>query len=191
MSDSTTGGIKGLINHIEEGMLAFLLAFMTVLTFIQVVLRYLFNTGWVWTLEATTYSFGAMILFGMSYGVRTKSHIAVDLVTNRLPPRIRHYVALLAVIFCLIYAGLMLYGSSIFVDRLMMLGNMARDIPLPKWVLTAVMPIGFALLGFRFVEAGWHVIQGKDSDMEFDEHGEHDLSSLIDDENTENGGEDR
>jgi C4-dicarboxylate transporter DctQ subunit len=191
MSESTTGGFKGLINHIEEGVLAFLLAFMTVLTFIQVVLRYLFNTGWVWSLEATTYSFGAMILIGMSYGVRTKSHIAVDLFTNKLPPKVRHYVALLAVIFCLIYAGLMLYGSGVFVDRLMMLGNMARDIPAPKWVLTAVMPLGFLLLGFRFLEAGWHVLKGIDSDMEFDEHGEHDIPSLIDDENNNNEGEDK
>ena len=28
MSDSTTGGIRGLLNHIEEGVLAFLLAFI-------------------------------------------------------------------------------------------------------------------------------------------------------------------
>ena len=63
------------------------LAFMTVLTFVQVVLRYGFGTGFVWSLEATTYTFAWLVLIGMSYGVRTEAHIAVDLVTSRLPPR--------------------------------------------------------------------------------------------------------
>ncbi len=179
-------GIRVFLNHLEESLMAMLLAFMTVLTFIQVVLRYVFNTGWVWSLEATTYSFAALVMIGMSYGIRTKTHIAVDLLTKKLPPPIRHYVALLAVALCLLYAGLMLYGSSVFVDRLAALGNMARDIPAPKWLLTVVMPLGFALLAFRFLEAGWHVIKGKDDDIDFREHGEHDASTMSLDENKEN-----
>ena len=59
-------GLRHAINHLEEGVLATLLAFMTVLTFLQVVLRYAFNSGLVWSLEATTYSFAALVLFGMS-----------------------------------------------------------------------------------------------------------------------------
>lgn len=156
--------------------MAILLAFMTLLTFTQVVLRYVFNSGWVWSLEATTYAFGALVLIGMSYGVRTKSHIAVDLVTRRLPPALKHIAALVAVALCLLYCGLMLYGSVIFVDRLATLGNNARDIPVAKWILTAVMPLGFALLSYRFLVAGWHVLTGKDEDMEYHEHGEHDAA---------------
>ena len=59
---------------------------MTLLTFVQVVLRYGFGTGFVWSLEATTYAFAWLVLIGMSYGVRTGAHIAVDLVTSRLSP---------------------------------------------------------------------------------------------------------
>ena len=183
--NSSMGGMRVLLNHLEEGLMAILLAFMTVLTFIQVVLRYVFNTGWVWSLEATTYSFAALVLIGMSYGIRTKTHIAVDILSQKLPLPIRHYVALLAVALCLLYAGLMLYGSSVFVERLAALGNMARDIPAPKWLLTAVMPLGFLLLAFRLLEAGWHVLKGKDDDIDFHEHGEHDASTMSLDENKE------
>lgn len=139
---------------------------MTVLTFVQVVLRYVFNTGLVWSLEATTYAFAALVLVGMSYGVRTKSHIAIDLFVNKLPVRLHHYVSLLVVLICLLYAGMMLYGSSIFVERLFVLGNDARDIPWPKWLLTSSMPIGFALLAFRFVEAGWTVLRSHDAQFD-------------------------
>ncbi len=168
------GGMRLLLNRLEEGLMATLLALMTLLTFVQVVLRYAFNSGLVWSVEATTYSFAALVLIGMSYGVRTQTHIAVDLLTNRLPPRIKRYVALLAIALCLVYAGLMLYGATVFVDRLYILGNMARDVPAPKWLLTLVMPVGFALLAFRFLEAGWSVIKGEDDYVEVTEHGEHD-----------------
>lgn len=139
--------------------MAALLAFMTVLTFIQVVMRYVFNSGWVWSLEATTYSFAALVLIGMSYGVRTNTHIATDLLTRKLPEPLRHRVAIVAIAACLAYSLLMLYGSVILVDRLMILGNAARDIAAPKWLLTATMPLGFALLTYRFLEAGWLLIR--------------------------------
>lgn len=154
--------MRNAINHLEEGILAFLLALMTVLTFVQVVLRYVFNTGIVWSLEATTYSFAALVLIGMSYGVRTKTHIAVDLFTRKMPKKVRQYVALVAIVLCVGYAGMMLYGSSVFVDRLYTLGNNARDIPAPKWLLTVTMPLGFALLAYRFLEAGWNILHGED-----------------------------
>jgi len=168
-------GIKGVLERLEEFAMAFLLAFMTLLTFIQVVLRYVFNSGWVWSLEATTYAFAALVLVGMSYGVRTKTHIAVDFATRRLPPKLRHVVALVAVALCLLYCGMMLYGSSIFVERLAALGNNARDIPIAKWIMTLVMPLGFALLGYRFLVAGWQVLTGHDDDMDHYENGESDV----------------
>ena len=156
------GAMKALrtfVNRLEEGLLAFLLALMTLLTFVQVALRYVFNTGLVWSLEATTYAFAALVLIGMSYGVRTKTHIAVDLFTRKMPEGARYYVGLVAIGICVIYAAMMLYGSSVFVSRLFTLGNFARDVPAPKWLLTATMPLGFALLAYRFLEAGWHLLR--------------------------------
>ncbi|MBH97301.1 MAG: C4-dicarboxylate ABC transporter permease [Rhodospirillaceae bacterium] len=161
--------IKNTIDRLEEGFMALALAFMTLLTFTQVVLRE-FGAGWVWSLEATTYTFAWMVLVGMSYGVRTKSHIAVDLFARKLPPHIRRIVALIAVGLCLLYCGFMFYGGSIFVDRLMTLGNNARDIPLPRWVLTGIMPIAFTLLAYRFIELAWAINKGTETGLTAD-HG--------------------
>lgn len=154
--------MRAVINRLEEWLMAALLAFMTILTFVQVVMRYLFNSGWVWSLEATTYSFAALVMIGMSYGVRTRTHIAIDLFVSKLPTVGRRYVDIFAIVACLAYALLMLYGSAVFVDRLMTLGNAARDIPAPKWLLTATMPLGFVLLAYRFLEAGWRLLQRGD-----------------------------
>ena len=135
------------------------LTFMTLLTFVQVVLRYGFGLGVVWSLEATTYTFAWLVLIGMSYGVRTDAHIAVDLVTSRLPPRAARVVALVALACTLGYCALMIYGSGQFVERLMTLGTDARDISLPRWVLTGIMPIAFGLLALRLVQAAWQMFR--------------------------------
>jgi C4-dicarboxylate transporter DctQ subunit len=150
---SPTQRLLRLADRLEEAFMVVALTAMTLLTFVQVVLRYLFGTGLVWSLEATTYLFAWLVLIGMSYGVRTEAHIAVDLLTRRLSPRVARGVAVVALAASLAYCALMMYGSGAFIDRLMTLGNDARDIPLPRWLLTGIMPVAFGLLAVRLVQA--------------------------------------
>ena len=180
------GLIGKIIDTLEEGLMAALLGFMTLLTFIQVVLRYVFNSGWVWSLEATAYAFAWLVLIGMSYGVRTHTHIAVDLAVRKLPERGRYCAALLVTALCLVYAGLMVYGSWRLVAGLHMLGNYARDVPLPKWLLTGIMPVAFLLLTFRFLQAGVRVCRAGNGDAVF---GARDpVAALSEDASTPEGG---
>jgi C4-dicarboxylate transporter DctQ subunit len=150
-------------DRLEETFMIVALTFMTVLTVVQVVLRYVFATGFVWSLEVTTYTFAWLVLIGMSYGVRTEAHIAVDLVTRRLSPRGARVIAAIALAAGLAYCALMIYASGQFVERLMTLGTNARDIPLPRWLLTGIMPIAFGLLALRLVQAARPVLWPRDT----------------------------
>jgi len=151
--------LRAVTDRLEESFMVVVLAAMTLLTFVQVVLRYAFGTGFVWSLEVTSYLFAWLVLIGMSYGVRTQAHIAVDLVTSRLPPRAKRGVEVISLVLALAYCALMIYGSTAFVARLLELGNAARDIPLPRWLLTAVMPFGFGLLGVRLIQAARDILK--------------------------------
>ena len=150
--------------------MALFLAVMTFLTATQVVLRYVFNSGWVWSLEATTYSFAWLVLLGMAYGVRTRSHIAVDLVMARLKGRVHRVTTFFTLAICVAYATLMFYGGLVFVLRLFELGNEARDLPLARWILTIMLPLGFALLALRFLELAWLFAKGSIKRLGFGEH---------------------
>lgn len=148
------------LDRVEGVLTAALLAAMALLTFLQVVLRYAFNSGLVWALEATVYLFGWLVLIGISNGIRTGSHIAVDVVTKHLSAAAQRLVALLAAALSLLYAVLMLTGSWTLVRRLYAFGNLAHDIPLPRWVLLASLPIGFALLGLRILQTTVGIARG-------------------------------
>jgi C4-dicarboxylate transporter DctQ subunit len=155
------------IDRLEEALMGFFLAVMTVLTFTQVVLRYMFNTGLVWSLEATVYCFAWLVLLGISQGVRARSHIAVELAVSRLSPEKRKIAGIAALLVCMGYGVLMLYGSADYVSGLYNLGHDARDIPVPRWLLVIILPIGFALLLFRFVQLGWGILTGRETSLGF------------------------
>ena len=105
------GPVGRFVHELEETMIALLLAGMTIVTFINVVLRYGFNTGLIWGLEMTTFLFSWLILFGISYAVKITANLGVDAVTNLFAPSIRRVLALIAGAICVIYAFLLLKGA--------------------------------------------------------------------------------
>lgn len=153
--------MTSIVARLEEGILALLLASMTILTFVQVVMRYFFNAGMIWALEASVYMFAWLIMIGISYAVRVHAHIGVDVAVKLLAPNVRRIVGLAAVGLCVLYAGIMLVGSYNYIYKLYRLGVFAEDLPLRRWVLGSILPIGFALLGLRLLEQAWAIFIGK------------------------------
>ena len=49
--------IGGIVNQIEETLIAVLLGLMTLITFANVIARYVFNDNILWALEATVFLF--------------------------------------------------------------------------------------------------------------------------------------
>ncbi|MEZ5876944.1 MAG: TRAP transporter small permease subunit [Tepidamorphaceae bacterium] len=67
-----------MVSRLEENIISALLAVITLVAFVQVVLRYGFNSGMQGALEFQRVMFAWLILFGMSYGVKIGSHLGVD-----------------------------------------------------------------------------------------------------------------
>ncbi len=155
--------------RLEEGLIAFLLAAMTLITFAQVIARYVFNYSFVWALELTTFIFGGLIFLGMSYGVKKGAHIGVDALVRILPASTARIVAIIATLLCLLYAGIVFTGGWIYVNKMYQIGILAQDIPIPQWVPRVVMPLGFALLFLRFFLVLVNLLRGKEAHLLGDE----------------------
>lgn len=150
-----------ILDHLEEWIIGLMLAAMTGLTFLQVVMRYGFNSGFSWALELTTVFFAFMIFVGISYGVRVGSHIGVDALVKMMPHNIRRNVSVLAVLLSLLYVGLVLTGASIYVLKMKEVGIEFEDMPIERWQVLIIMPIGFLLTGWRFLQILVGLITGK------------------------------
>ncbi len=95
----------------EENAIAVLLGLMVLVTFVNVVMRYGFNSSLIWGLEVTLILFAWLVIFGISYGIRVTAHLGVDALTATLGPRARKAIALTAAVISLAYAVLMLKGA--------------------------------------------------------------------------------
>lgn len=104
-------GLSGIINDIEETAIAVLLGLMTIVTFVNVVLRYVFNTSLIWGLELTLILFAWLVIFGISYAFKITAHLGVDAVLNMVSSPVKRVLVLFSVACCVAYAALLLKGA--------------------------------------------------------------------------------
>jgi C4-dicarboxylate transporter DctQ subunit len=154
-----------ILDRLEEWLVILMLAAMTLLTFTQVVLRYVFNSGFTWALELTTVFFAAMIFVGISYGVRVGAHIGVDALVSRLAPPARRAVSIFVVLLCLLYAGIVIYGAMGYVSKMHTVAVEMEDLPIEVWKVRSLLPLGYALLVLRFLQVLWSLVTGKSDSL--------------------------
>ncbi|WP_142846303.1 TRAP transporter small permease [Telmatospirillum sp. J64-1] len=107
MHEAVTTSIKRVLGL----CMALSLSVMAVLVFLNVVLRYLFDSGITWSEEMSRYVFVFMIFFGAALAFIEKQHLAADLLSELLPPWLRRLFVTLCSLLMLLALGLMIDGS--------------------------------------------------------------------------------
>ncbi len=83
-----------------EVLIAFFLALMIALVFANVVLRYVFSTGFTWSEEIARLSFIYLVYLGAIGAMRDNHHLIIDSILTRVSPLAQKAV------FLLIQAGI-------------------------------------------------------------------------------------
>lgn len=154
-----------ILDRIEVAGLALLLGAMTIITFVQVVLRYVFNASLTWALELTVVCFAWLILLGISYGIRVGSHIGVAALVGLMRPRAARLTAIVAVLVCMGYCVMLGYGGYVYVAKLLKIGILMQDLPIPRWLPASIVPAGFALAFLRFGQVLWRLLLGRQTTL--------------------------
>ena len=98
-------------DNIEETLIAFFLGAMTLITFANVIARYLFNSNILWALETTVFLFAWLVLLGAPYAVKKNAHLGVDFLVEMASKPVRRAMALISVTICIVFSFLMLKGA--------------------------------------------------------------------------------
>jgi C4-dicarboxylate transporter DctQ subunit len=169
-------------DQLEETLIAIFLGLMTVITFANVIARYVFNDNILWAVEATVFLFAWMVLLGASYGVKKSLHLGVDIVVAKMSPAGKRIMGLCAAAACLAFALLLLKGGwdywYPFATKRAFLETNDVTMPdflqfiaiwlnegekyekIPRFIPYAVLPLSMALLTWRFCQAGWRIWKG-------------------------------
>ena len=100
-----------MLDRIEESIIALILGIMTIMTFANVIARYVFNTNIFYALELTVFLFAWLVLLGASYAVKKTLHLGVDAIVNIVGDKMKRWIGLFVVAVCLVYSLLLLKGS--------------------------------------------------------------------------------
>lgn len=199
---------KSMVDHIEETFIAITLGLMTIITFANVIARYVFNSNILWGLEATVFLFAWLVLIGASYGVKQTFHIGIDIVLVMVPKPVRKILTLIACGACVLFAALLLKGSwdywSPFIGKRAFYETNDLPVPffltwmkdvfndgeayekLPRFIPYAVLPIGMSLLLYRFLQATYYILTDKQTSI----IASHEVEELMDEvtqQNAQNG----
>ena len=144
-------------SRFEEVLCAILFAVMAVITFINVISRYLLKYSFAFTEELVVSFFVWLTLLGTSIAFREHSHLGFSFLTDRMPPKFQK-------LFLWISAGLgavlfiyLIYFSIRQVGEEILLGITSSGIGVPQWWYTIGVPVWSALIVLRVFQGAYRV----------------------------------
>jgi TRAP-type mannitol/chloroaromatic compound transport system permease small subunit len=155
MPDSTATAvvvrrIETLIDAVGRATL-YLTLFMIGLVAVNVLLRYAFSFGSVWSQELEWHLLAAVILFGMSYALQRGENVRVDVFYADFAPRTKFVVNVVSGLLTLAIALLFVKLSWGYVMQSYAINETSPDpggIPM-RWAVKGLIPLGFALLALQ------------------------------------------
>lgn len=133
-----------ILNGAIKYFLVVLMLLISILTFLQVVMRYGFNNALSWSEELVRFLFVWASFMGAAIGVKEYIHIGIDVVVNMLPAGIRRITN--TVVYLLIIAfGVFMTTAGWSVVQLTH-GQTSPALKLPMSYVYAAVPLMGVLL---------------------------------------------
>ncbi len=122
----------------------------------NVLLRYVFNTGTVWSQELEWHLMAPICLFGMSYALRHGEHVRVDVLYASFSQKNKDLVEVITALLAMALSVIVIYLSINYVNQSWSIGEGSANpggIP-ARYVIKAMIPVGFALFFLQSLAQG-------------------------------------
>lgn len=144
--------LKWLDRNFEEKLLVILLIVTVTLTFIQVVMRYIFHNSLAWSEELARYLFLYLIWIGAAYAVKREQHLRIEIILNRIP---KEKLKTFENFIYFIWLG---FSVFLFISSLNMTmdvfasGQLSPAMRIPMGYAYISIPLGTGLMCFRIIQ---------------------------------------
>ncbi len=108
--------LKFFVSNLEEIVAAGFLIVTTALVIMNVFLRYVMNTGIVWSEEVATGCFVWTVFIGAAACYKRKGHVGVDILVNMMPVMAQKIIAVLVDIILLVLNGYISYLTVLYIQ---------------------------------------------------------------------------
>lgn len=158
-ADVQDGNALDRLSEVLGRASAWLTLFMVIMTGIVVLLRYVFDAGFIWMQESITWMHAAVFMLGAAYTLQQDEHVRVDIFYRNMSPRRRAIVDLVGVaVFLLPVCAFLAYTAYDFAAVSWSMQEISREpgglpfpaIPLLKSIVI-IMPVTLALQGISMI----------------------------------------
>lgn len=144
--------LKFIDAHIEEACVVFSLAFMSGLIALQVFMRYVVQNSLSWSEELARYIFVLLVNMGISYGVKMKKHIRVEIFTSWLPEKPKMLILILSDIVFLVFALIIVYYGFETAGEIFILNQTSPALEIQMGLIYALLPLSYIMVFIRLVQ---------------------------------------
>lgn len=144
--------LKWLDEKFEISICIVLMTLMTILIFVQVIMRYVFQSSLIWSEELARYMFIWLIYIGISYGAKIMRHIKIEAALGLFPKAAHPFVIIIGDILFLAFAVFIAMLSYELVMKQIALGQRSPAMQIPIAYVYAAPMVGFALTAFRQIQ---------------------------------------
>ena len=138
-------------DHFEELIMGFALVLISVVMFLQVVMRYVFKQSLSWSDELCRYAFIWMIFIGISYAVKRDLHIKVDIL-EQFFPILKKPFEILGEIVLVAFSVYMLAPGMRVLEMVATSKQSSVAMGMPMWIIYLSLFIGFIMVFVRVIE---------------------------------------
>jgi TRAP-type C4-dicarboxylate transport system permease small subunit len=151
------GPARFVVKNFEEVAAGTFLVLMSLATFGNVVLRYVFNSPIQWAEEFSRYAFIWVVFLGAAACSKRKMHIMIDAITSLLPARGRALCGLIVETVVLVLMLTIAYYGYILCT---MATQATSTLKIPQYVVYAVVPFSAVLSSLHAVGGVWASLRG-------------------------------
>lgn len=142
-----------VITHFEELLSCVVLMFMLGLTFLNVIFRYCFAASISFTEEITCALFVLLCMLGTAIAAKYQTHLGLSVITERLKPKIRLYLAFIGNILGVIFSVILLFTGMRMAHNEYVLKQITIALQWPEWIYGSFLPFGAFFMILRFAQA--------------------------------------
>ena len=100
-----------IISKIIDVIMMISLGIMSVIVFVNVILRYVFESGIAWSVELSQILFLVLVFFGAIQAFKENTHIQVDVLITKVPKLLQKILAIISNVIILYILYVLFRGS--------------------------------------------------------------------------------
>ena len=147
-----------VLKNAEELIAAGFLIITTALVVLNIICRYFFNMGMVWSEEVATGCFVWSVFIGAVAVFKHRGHVGVDIIVKRMPQGMQKAIGLITDVILVALNGYMSYLSIIYISK--SYTKMTPVLGISSVYISSSVLIAFVLMTMYSIKFVWQDVTG-------------------------------